>query len=427
MEEIVLNGIEKKENAIAYDFSVSDGLKEFFSGKQFVIEYPECIESVPDAIAAVPFACNVLSIIWLTDSRLLLKELDKAFFECIANVKEGYKAMFPESTFAGELCVDRIIECIQSKKGGSAAFFSGGLDAVHTLVNHLDEKPALISIWGSDIQYENVAGWQNVHSGIEEYAQEYSLPDVVIRSTFREFDCEGVLHHRFSEQLKDGWWHGVKHSIGLLGHAAPYAYLHGLSTVYIASSNCPADGKVRCASHPTIDNHVRFANCKVVHDGFEFSRQDKVRSVVDYCRRTGEKVSLHVCWESQSGGNCCYCEKCYRTIIGIVIEGGNPQEYGFAHAGESISRARDILIGQQKMAKAVAKNYWTHIHNRIIENSEMLIKSPYWNDIRWIAKADFTRYETLKMPLKYRIRRKLSQYRFYQRLHQIKQTIKGKI
>jgi hypothetical protein len=171
MDEIVLNSIQKNENVIAYDFSVSDGLKEFFSGKPFVIEYPECIESVPDAVAAVPFVCNVLPIIWLTNNRLVLKELDRAFFDCIENVKEGYKAMFPESTFAGELCVERIEMCDQIAEGGSAAFFSGGLDAVHTLLNHLDEKPALISIWGSDIQYGNKEGWQKVHSGIEEYAR----------------------------------------------------------------------------------------------------------------------------------------------------------------------------------------------------------------------------------------------------------------
>ena len=425
MEEIVLNSIKKTKNTIAYDFFVSDGLKGYFSGKPFVVEYPECIESVPDAVAAVPFVCNVLPIIWLTNNRLVLKELDRAFFDCIENVKEGYKAMFPESTFAGELCVERIEMCDQIAEGGSAAFFSGGLDAVHTLVSHLDEKPALISIWGSDIQYGNTEGWQKVHSGIEEYARKYNLLDVVIHSSFRLFDNEGALHSKFYEQLKDGWWHGVKHGIGLLGHAAPYAYLHGLSTVYIASSNCPADGPVRCASHPTTDNHVRFANCKVVHDGFEFSRQDKVHNVVGYCKKTGEQLSLHVCWESQSGGNCCCCEKCYRTLTAIVAEGADPREYGFEKADETLSKMQYVLIGQGKLTKSVAKDYWTHIQNRVVENAECLKKLQYWNHIQWIVKADFTRYETLKMPLAYRIRRKLSQYKFYQVLHKIKRIIKG--
>lgn len=423
MEKIALNSIEKKDNVIAFDFSVSDGLKKYFSGKQFIIEYPECIEFVPDAVAAVPFVCNVLPIIWMTDAGLFLKELDKDFFDCIANVKEGYKAMFPESTFAGELCVDRIVSCNRSANGGCAAFFSGGLDSVHTLVSHLDENPALISIWGSDIQYENKEGWQRVHSGIEEYARKYKLSDVVIRSSFRMFDNEGVLNQQFYEQLKDGWWHGMKHGIGLLGHAAPYAYLHGLATVYIASSNCPTDEPVRCASHPTIDNHVRFNGCRVLHDGFVFSRQDKVRNVVEYCRKTGEKMPLHVCWESQSGGNCCYCEKCYRTLMGIVAEDDNPYAYGFDYAEEAIRYSRAILIGQGKLTPFIAKRQWVYIHDCMVENSAMLKKSPYWKHIKWIVKTDFTRHKTLKML--FNLRGWLSHFKFYQVLHNIKAKFYG--
>lgn len=425
MEEIVLKSIDKKENVIAFDFSVSEGLKKYFSGKQFVIEYPECIESVPDAVAAVPFVCNVLPIIWLTDSKMVLKELDKAFFECIKNVKEGYKAMFPESTFAGELYVERIVPCKPIVDGGCAAFFSGGLDSVHTLVSHLDETLALISVWGSDIQYENTDGWQRVHSGIKEYAQKYNLPDVVIRSTFRVFDNEGILHKQFYEQLKDGWWHGIKHGIGLLGHAAPYAYLHGLSTVYIASSNCPVYEPVRCASHPTIDNHIRFANCQVVHDGYEFSRQDKVRNVVDFCRRNGDKVSLHVCWESQSGGNCCYCEKCYRTMTGLLVEKADPVEFGFEHTEQAIPEMRINLLNSRAFTAFIAAAEWVYIQDRMEENSTILKKSSSWRHIRWIAKADFRNIETIKQPLLYRIRRKLSQYKFYQLLHRLKVKVHG--
>ena len=423
MEQIKLNGITKNDNKISFQFFVTDGLVPYFSEKSFEIEYPENIESVPDAVAAVPFVCNVLPIVWLTDSVLCVKELDQAFYDCIPNVRKGYETMFPESTFAGKIEVEKIVVCANPATGASAAFFSGGLDAVNTLVNHIEERPALISIWGSDIRYENADGWKIVHRGISEYAQKYALPDVVIRSAFREFDKENALHARFHEQLKDGWWHGVKHGIGLLGHAAPYAYLYGLSTVYIASTNCPTDGPVRCASDPLTDNQVRFANARVIHDGFEFSRQDKVRNVVDYVMRTGDQVSLHVCWESQTGSNCCRCEKCYRTMAGLIAEGADPVKYGFDAARESMPQMRDRLVKSKQMSPVLAKTQWRYIGDRIKANQTIVRKHPYWKYVKWMIKADFLHPETLYISRKKKIRRYLAQFKFYQQLHKLKEKL----
>lgn len=422
MEEIVLQKINKVSNTISYGFSVSEGLSSYFSGKPFVIEYPENIETVPDAIAAIPFVSNVLPIVWLTDSVLRLNELDKAFYDCIPNVRGGFEQMFPESTFAGQILADNIVECNIPASGRSAAFFSGGLDAVHTLIRHLDEKPALVSIWGSDIRFENANGWEVVHKGISEYAVKYNLPDIVIRSSFRVFDEEGLLTNTFGAQLRDGWWHGVKHGVGLLGHAAPYAYLHGLSTVYIASSHCPEDGHVRCSSNPLTDNHVRYANAKVVHDGFERSRQNKVKDVVDYVNRTGDQLSLHVCWESQTGSNCCRCEKCYRTLVGLIAECADPVMFGFEASQTTLSNIRERILGNPIYFETIT-SYWTHIQKRIIDNQKILRKGSTWKYIKWIVKIDFWHPETLKRPMT--IRERLSQYRFYQKLHELKVKLRG--
>ena len=425
MEQITLNKIFKVGKTLTYDFAVTEGLSAFFSGKRFLIEYPVEIGAVPDGVAAVPFICNVLPIVWLTNSRLVVKELDQAFYACILNVKKGYETMFPESNFAGEICVRRIVACDIPAQGKSAVFFSGGLDAVQTLVSHLEEKPALISIWGSDIRFDNEDGWRIVHRSIEEYADKYALPDVVIRSSFRDFDCEGELTSKFGQQLKDGWWHGVKHGIGLLGHAAPYVYLNGISTVYIASSNCPLDGHVRCASNPLTDNQVRFADTRVIHDGFEFSRQDKIRNVVDYVKRTGDQVSLHVCWESQSGNNCCHCEKCYRTMAGLIAEGADPIKYGFDHAKKTISLMRHYFAVCGGLPASIAKNHWTHIQKVMWENHAQVRKLPYWKEVQWIIKADFLHVEKLTMPLSYRIRERLAQLKIYQLAHRIKVKLHG--
>lgn len=423
MKEVRINKIKKNATIIEYDFSVTDNLKNYFSGKPFVIEYPETIEPVPDAIAVIPFVCNVLPIIWLTDSKLVLNELDEAFFRCIPEVKKGYETMYPESVFRGEIFVNHVIACNVSGTGKKAMFYSGGLDSIQTLISHLDEKPDLISIWGSDIKYDNEKGWKLVYSAVEEAAQKYNLKDVVIHSNFRGFDNEGILDKEFHAQLKDGWWHGVKHGIGLLGHVAPYAYLHGLSTMYIASSNCPADGAVRCASDPKIDNYVRFAKCQVIHDGYEFSRQDKVHNVVEYCNKNDTRINMHVCWESQKGSNCCRCEKCSRTIAGLIAELVNPNEYGFLDVNTGDMQSYVLLGG--KLNQHLSKTCWKQIHDRMLQNEKKLRKTSYWKDIKWIVKSDFTHMETLKMPLEYRLKQRLYTNCIYRFAHEVKVRIKN--
>ena len=420
---IELKEITKIKNKVIFNYTTSEEICQYFSDKPFWIEYPENIESVPDSILAVPFVCNVLPIVWLTDSTLVIPKLDEAFFNCLPDVKKGYETMYPETEWKGNIEVGKIVPCDrEAEQGKCAMFYSGGVDSVQTLISHLDEKPMLISIWGSDVKVDNAEGWNVLFKAISEASERFQLPTATIRSTFREFDNEGLLDRDFHEKLHDGWWHGVKHGIALLGHVAPLAYLCGIETVYIAASNCPADVNVRCASHPSIDNNVRFAGCKVKHDGFEFSRQDKVHNVVQY-KKDHEPIKLHVCWESQSGQNCCKCEKCYRTIAAILSEGDCPEVFGFDNYKETLNLMHETVL---RRINANLCLQWIPIKRRIKENKDNLIQEEYWNSIKWIGQTDFDHPEKILLPLTIRlkhakgIRGKLAEFKFYQRLHNVK-------
>ena len=423
MEKITLNHIVKQNTKIIYDFAVSDGLKKYFSGEPFIIEYAENIESVPNSITAIPFVCNMLPIIWLSNATLEVPELDKDFFEAIPEFKNGYIQMFPESNFAGKINTTPIKNYCNSITPKSAALFSGGLDAVNTLVNHIDEKPHLIAIWGADIEYNNTDGWEIVYNGLKSSAEIFNLPLTVIRSTFRDIDdYEKTLNDDFSAQLKDGWWHGVKHSLTLLGHTAPYIYLKEISTLYIASTFSPEDEPVRCASMPTTDNFVRFCNCQVVHDGYEYTRQDKITNVVRYRSKTHTPFVLHVCWESQNGNNCCHCEKCFRTIAGIIAEGVDPVNYGFFDIPSNLPFMHEYIIECCSHSEEF-KKFWSHIQKRLIDNKQTIIATPYWKHIKWLETINFNKTKKLKMPLMFRIRRYMSSFKFYNKLHHLKVLI----
>lgn len=426
MNTIKLNAVYKNMQEIRFDYAVHGEIEKYFTSAPFKIEYPDCVEEVPDSIAVIPFVCNVLPIVWLNNATLIVSELDKTFYESIPNFKQGYINMFPEADFRGNVVVNRVVENHYPHTGKSAMFYSGGLDSAQTLISHLDEKPVLLAVWGSDIRYDNESGWKPVYQVITDTAHKFNLQEGIIHSTFREFDNEGLLSKDFFSKLQDGWWHGVKHSLALLGHIAPYVWLHHINTMYIAASFCAADRSVKCASDPTIDNYVSFSECKVVHDGYEYSRQDKVHNLVEFCKSSGEYFPLHVCWLSQSGSNCCCCEKCYRTMAGLWMEGEDPANYGFGNTIDALKNMQLFIKSHNMQYKSTLYYQWPYIRKRAVENKKIISKKAYYKYLKWILKADFEHPESLKLPLWYRIRSKLSNFKFYQMLHKIKEKCMGK-
>lgn len=423
MNKLSLNTIIKENNQIRFEYYVSDGIKKYFSNIPFIIKYPDSIENVPDSIAAIPFVCNVLPIIWVTDTELLIAELDKVFYERISGIKQAYQRMYPETKFKGKIVVEKTVENHFENTGKSAMFYSGGLDSAQTLISHLEDKPTLLAIWGSDIRYDNKKGWRLVENVISNTAKQYQLQKAFMHSTFREFDNEALLHNDFSQTLQDGWWHGIKHSLGLLGHIAPYVWKHQINTMYIAASFCIQDGKVRCASDPSIDNQVRFSDCQVVHDGYEYSRQDKMHNLVEFCKKNNRYFQLHVCWQSQEGNNCCMCEKCYRTMAGLWAEGENPENYGFLKAYKGLDLMRFYIINNANTYSQTLRYQWTYIQKRAVENEELLCKKRYYKKFRWVLTANFVHPEQLKLPVLYRIRETMAHFKFYKNLHKIKMNL----
>lgn len=423
---IVLNKIEINIQTVIYSFSFSDNLKQYFKNNKLIIHYHEIIESVPYSVNAVVFVCCVLPIVWLTDSVLKIKELDKSFYDCIPNVVKGYKKMYPDIDFRGRLEIDRIVDNTYTNNGKSALFYSGGVDSAQTLISHLDENPILISIWGSDIRYDNKEGWDGLYSVVMETSEKLELTASSIRSSFREFDNEVQLTNDFQILLGDNYWHGLKHSISLIGHVAPLAYIHGISKLYIASTYCDLYPPMKCASNPEVDSSVRFSGCSVLHDGYEYSRQDKIHNYLLFCEKEKKRFSLHVCWETQLGTNCCKCEKCYRTMMGILAENKDPVNYGFDGFISTYKDFEYCFVSQleNKFSITNLMCFYSEIQSVMKKNSSELSHSRYWKKLKWFLKVDFSDMKSIKMPYSFRIRIILSRFRFYQYLHEVKDTRK---
>ena len=388
MNLIRLENILKKGQCVEFHFHCSDGLKKYFTHYPFQIEFPENIANVPDAVCAIPFVCNVLPIVWLTDSTLEIPELDLDFYESIPEFKKGYGKMFPGASFRGTLRVGTLVDCRPENSTKPVMFYSGGLDATTTLFRHLDESPELLTIWGADIDFENQKGWNILQSRLKMAADFYHLPLTIIHSSFRKFDNEGTLSADFINILHDGWWHGVKHGIAIISHAAIYAWLHRNDKIYIASTYCYLDSGYTCASDPSIDDNVRFFGCQVIHDGFDLSRQDKAQYVADFQKEHNlNTIPLHVCWESQTGKNCSYCEKCLRTIVALIIAGADPRTMGFEISDVTWKKLRNLVVGGQITdANTIL---WKVSQANLIKKWDVVKKTPYGKKLNWLRSYDF--------------------------------------
>lgn len=395
MKQIRVDSLCTNRNELKLSFTVDRELKQYFKESTLTIDYTVngkelLLDMVPYSVLVLPFVCNILPIAWLTDTEIVLQELDEDFYKSIDNFKQGYIDMYPNCEFKGRVKVEKVVNNNVADTFRSASFFSAGVDAYCTLARHIHERPDLMTIWGADIPYDNEVGWSALAKAISTEAKKLKLPFIVIHSNFRNIVHESNLTKEFQPILRDGWWHGVQHGIGLIGHAAPSNYLRKVTTQYIAASYWPG-AKLTCASWPTIDNYVRFCGCSTVHDAF-IPRQDKIITIIGAHYKENMPVKLHVCWKTTTGENCCICEKCCRTIMSLIAEAENPADYGFKLDDQSLKRCISLCRKEFEYS-FIEVPFWEQIKERSIENRSEIQKKGLDKYIEWIDGFDFTAWE----------------------------------
>lgn len=384
MNKCIVDKVQVEGHRINYKYTVEGEWTRFFKTDSWSLEYSIDISTVPTSVAVIPLLANLIPIAWISDARILVEELDKAFFNSIDCFKQGYINMHPGIDFKGEIIVRRLVDnYLQGKKDGAIALFSGGVDAFNTLVNHMFEKPTLLTLWGSDVKLSDLNGWKIVKDHLDNTAERFGIDSIWVKTEFRQFIEEGLLSAAVKKS-GDEWWHGFQHGIGIISHAAPAAYVMGQKIVYIASSFTAKDkGKVTCASDPSIDNFFKFCDAKVVHDGYEFDRQGKIHNIVNYAKAQQYKIPLRVCWQSRGGTNCCKCEKCWRTILGIYAEGENPQNYGFDY--DDFSQLCRSIYKKRELFYYYYESRYLPIQNRL---REVYSESTVEPELKWFYSID---------------------------------------
>lgn len=191
--------------------------------------------------------------------------------------------------------------------GNVAAFFSAGIDSIHTVLHHdrIEPNPIdeLIFIRGFDLRLRNQGGLREAQERVQSSATVLGKDLMVVTTNLRQTRLQEVDWLRLA--------HGpMLAAIGLL--LGPR-----YQRLWIPSTK-PLDLAEPFGSHPGVDPLFSTTQTVIDQYGASFTRTEKVA----YLRQhPGELQHLRVCWEGESGANCGRCSKCLRTMTALEIFG----------------------------------------------------------------------------------------------------------
>lgn len=374
---------------IEYMFDAPSTFKKYLKGQDqcLFIKYPQeyDITKVPVAILSVPFVASMLSVSMLLNIGIKVEELDKTFAESLTNIQKAYKKMYPYLRLNFSISTNKIVECQHSTQEKSI-FFTGGMDATSALIEVLNDKPLLINIWGGDISSTDNDSFIGLKRYFDRITDILNTRYIFIQSNCREIFNEQKITKKCALKLlpwhNHGWWASIAHILSMSALLAPLAYMGNIGIHYIASSY-DAKSKTFDANNEALLAAIRFGSCKLISVDSNLERSEKAKKIINFCNHKNILLQLKVCWYRKASENCSHCEKCYRTILDILANHGNPSKFGFNIKASTYIEIKDFLENNY-----VNKGYWSPIQERFLQEKD------YWEnipEIAWILDFKFNK------------------------------------
>lgn len=330
-EEMKIEFEKIKNRTIIYRIIIPRSLKRYFLSNRLHINYNFDLQDIPRSILTIPAVGYLLPLAFATGKEIFAETLDRKFYESVNSLRFVVKKIYPKLPADGvKINVKKLVrndlpKCNNKKK---AVFFSGGIDSTSLLLEHINEKPVLITVWGSDIKLNEKNKWLKFMNYTKLIASKCGLEHVKI--TFNDIIDQSLLTSNFIIKLGHRWWDALAAGITFPALAAPLVN-QNIRSIYMASS-VPVE--VYCPTSIRFDiiNAIQIANLKIICDDYKLSRYQKVLQIkknLDKAEKYGFKLKIRSCGRATSLWNCGYCEKCARTIIMLMLAGLNPNKVGF--------------------------------------------------------------------------------------------------
>lgn len=394
MTALILESVSVAENLVKYNFSCSKELDHFFTTKTMFIEYEDSVEDIPLSILTIPFVNCMLGLVWMVDCELFVDEIDKTYYNSIKNLKTAYEELHNYPHLKGLFVPSKLVDNKIEKSEKSLLLFGGGIDCQSSYLRNSNKISYVLNIYGwlKDLEENNRVDISDKRQ-TETFALSMGVIPLHARSNFASQFCLAEIERKLTRKIGTSYWFAFLHSMAFISIATPVAWKKGISEIIIASSYTKGRANRHCGSFITTDSEFRFAKeGKVLHDGFELNRNDKVALIVKYQKQLNAPYNLQVC--SFNECNCCVCEKCFRTIVDIISLGGNPKMFGF----ESYSQEHwEKIVNDNIALWGVEKEAYYYYHNtakKMRENYERIEDKKF---VDWFLSCDFVKMRRIAL------------------------------
>jgi hypothetical protein len=353
------------DNTVRYRLHLPRRLKKYFLGSEFFVRYGPSLDMgrVPLGILAIPLASVVAPIAWAVGTDFYVPELDTNYLQSLEKIKTVFRDVHYPFAFSGNIRVGREVT---NKFGGrrTGVIFSGGVDSLTSYVNHRQEKPDIITILGvpdiplSEHELLNVVRGDVLALAHQEGLEAFSVETDMITGINRE-----LLRDEFGLR----WYSSVIIGLTLNSLCAPVTASRSIGTL-IRAVMYPREYETSASAHRRINESTFWADVKTVYDCGELSRQEKIKYL---CLEENRRYlyHLHVCNDSSLAGsvNCGRCEKCLRTIAGLLLEGADPATCNFNMDAGILSYLRKCFEKGKIELNSGKKYMWADIQRYIPE------------------------------------------------------------
>lgn len=361
-------------NNLYFTMEYSRGVKKYFLNDKMYVQYDVDISDVPKSITIIPAISGLIMLAWHIGADIYVKEIDEEYFQSLESIKQIMKNWYPKLPFS-EIYADTIVKNDVPSSGEIGILFSGGIDSMTTYIRHNEHNINLIHC--------NIR--EKHFSTNKRHLVDFAYHENVIIN-FINTNIMDVIHERL---LTAEFGFGIIFT----SLCAPLTAKKQINTLMIASS-LTEDFKYPWGSQPDTDNKIHWSGCRVIHDGFELTRQNKIKLIKNFILNSGDPIILKTlslvpdnCISLEHAnktdficGSCksCLkgsCEKCLRNIVGLTLEGIDANECGYNINNNTFEFIKNSLINKTLFARKLL----VQTKGEVITNEADLF---FWRDIQ---------------------------------------------
>lgn len=323
---------------------------------------------IPQEILMVPLLLNIAPIIWACDLKVTIPRIDTTVRHSLSRLKQAFKKQYPEINWSGSINSKGVESKIpsQTSKDEVVLLFSGGIDSLNLSQDYLDKQQHLLTIRGSDIKLSDDKLYKTIKLDLQNYAKSINANSIFIESNFKNFINYEFLTRNFLSIAN--WWGEIQHGIGLASFLVIPACLHGVKIALMASDYSGEEMiNMRWASTMLIMSSLRLPLCDFSHEGYDLSRQDKIKKISDKFRKKEKITIVRTCFSAQSNINCGRCNKCMLTMMGFIAAGTDYRYFGFSEPKNEFIRNAKKLFSINRFFNLPL---WIEIQKQIVSRKE---------------------------------------------------------